>query len=284
MQQTMDHIAHTHKPSTKEPSSAAAADWNPFSFSKIQTYIPLYTKLDKEEGGAETAILNTHSHICDLKTVVDTQTGKSRHADIFFKFSPLLDPIRYLIGKYDGTTDTSPALTELPTATTQGAVGKMADPNNCSFVDCFFYFLSSKLLHTHSLVNGIDFYGTFLGVQDRYRFNLYDDITYLRRHTYFNQTLGKVYEIYDKSYLRYLDEWSRQTDETRNSRKRHKVLLNMDSASIATLEGLNDLLGIQDLSGKGAVDYSADDLGCSLESFVSELADNHTPFDSSDCI
>ena len=39
--------------------------------------------------------------IVDLETVKNVQNNTIEKKDIFIKFSPLLDPIRYMIGKYD---------------------------------------------------------------------------------------------------------------------------------------------------------------------------------------
>ena len=56
---------------------------------------------------------------------------------------------------------------------------KIESVNNSSYVDNFFSFLSSKLLHHNSFSNGIDYYGSFLTVQDKYKMNVSDDFDYL---------------------------------------------------------------------------------------------------------
>ena len=39
------------------------------------------------------------------------------------------------------------------------------DIHNVSYVDNFFYYFASQMLHNHQIVHGIDYYGSFLGVQ-----------------------------------------------------------------------------------------------------------------------
>jgi hypothetical protein len=38
---------------------------------------------------------------------------------------------------------------------------KISDPNNSSFIDGFFSFLTSKILHEHQFIHGLDYYGSF---------------------------------------------------------------------------------------------------------------------------
>ena len=56
---------------------------------------------------------------------------------------------------------------------------KITDPNNSSFIDGFFSFLSSKALHEHQFIHGLDYYGSFLGIKKEYKINIIDDIDYL---------------------------------------------------------------------------------------------------------
>jgi hypothetical protein len=244
-------------------SPKSSEEWNPYDFEKIQTYIPLYSKLLPATSNQTT--LETFHTFHDLYTI--QVNGETKSKAMFIKFSPLLDPLRYLTGKYGGSTTEFPILKTLPqpistTAITnhtpdspnfQKALKKIHDPNNVSYVDGFFYYLSSQLMHHHFFLHGIDFYGSFLSIQKKYRVNLYDDITYLRRYTYFNQTLGKSYHIHDQTFLKYLElEKHNKAGEGRSSRKNHKVKL--DISSIATdpeagkASDILELLDIEDLS------------------------------------
>ena len=246
-------------------SPKSSEEWNPYDFEKIQTYIPLYSKLFPAT--SEQTTLTTFHTFHDLHTI--QVNGETKSKSMFIKFSPLLDPLRYLTGKYGGSTTEFPILKTLPqpipTTTEitnhaidspnfQKALKKIHDPNNVSYVDGFFYYLSSQLMHKHFFLHGIDFYGSFLSIQKKYRVNLYDDITYLRRYSYFNETLGKSYYIHDQTFLKYLElEKHQKAGEGRSSRKHHKVKLDISSIATTNPESGNSsdilaLLGIEDLS------------------------------------
>ena len=70
-----------------------------------------------------------------------------------------------------------------------------------AYVDCFFSYLSSQLLTTHSFLNGIDFYGSFVGIQKKHKMDITDDYEYLQSSPFFianNKILFNigVYELY----------------------------------------------------------------------------------------
>jgi len=250
-------------------------EWNPYDFENVQTYHPLYYKINPVTPSHETMqhrVLNGTYLFHDLKSVYDTTQKEKivKPKSMFFKFSPLLDPLRYLTGKYGGSTQECPILKQLPTTlneteqasmlnslstSNQKAIRKLYDANNASYVDSFFYYLSSQLIKNHSLVNGIDFYGSFLAVQKKFRMNIYDDITYLKRYSFFNRNLKNCYHIYDQTFLKYL-EFEKSKGEGRSSRKHHKVRLELSSLPITDISEGEDakravdtmeLLGVEDL-------------------------------------
>lgn len=118
---------------------------------------------------------------------------------VFFKFSPLVDPFKYIIGMYSQDN-----ILNLPSLTNQSSCNnKIIDPNNSGYTDGFFYYLSSKLLNDYHFVHGIDFYGSYLAIKNNFEFNVYDDFDYVKNNTYvikyynklfqFNQELGEIF-------------------------------------------------------------------------------------------
>jgi hypothetical protein len=169
-------------------------NYMPFHISGLQHYNPIYScffELNDSNVGRTT--LKHKYAIHDLQTVMDTETGELIPKSVFIKFSPLLDPIKYMIGKYNATDDAIRTLPTLPNAPVCHT--KLADRNNASYTDCFFSYLSSQLLHRHGLVNAVDFYGSYLGVQEKYKMNISDDIEYLCTSRYFNENVGKLFKI-----------------------------------------------------------------------------------------
>jgi len=169
--------------------------YNPFDISKIQLYNPI-NKLffEMKESMADRVGLNHPYHMTDLEHVFDVSNQKVVEKPVFIKYSPLLDPVRYMIGKYESNRH---LLNELPTigSTDLTCIPKIASYNNASYIDCFFSYLTSSLLHHHGFLHGLDFYGTYLGIQKQFRFCATDDIDYLRNSDFFNDNVGKHFYI-----------------------------------------------------------------------------------------
>jgi hypothetical protein len=131
-------------------------------------------------------------HISDDDDFADTQK-------VFIKMAPLLDPFKYLVGKYDHNDS---QLFNLPSFDTSVKVHtKIADPNNSSFIDGFFSFLTSKVLHEHKFIHGLDYYGSFLSIKNDYKINIIDDIDYLIQSDFFNKQKGILFNVEDYSHL-----------------------------------------------------------------------------------
>ncbi len=76
---------------------------------------------------------------------------------------------------------------------------KILDTNNVSYVDSFFSFLSSTLLHNYNFVNGIDFYGSFLGIKEDFVVNIEDEIDILHENENFHKNRDLKYSIEKES-------------------------------------------------------------------------------------
>jgi hypothetical protein len=168
-------------------------DQNTFLIDGFQYYQPLYKEFfELSESNYNSISFNHRFHITGLTTIWDSKLSQEKDAELFIKFAPLLDPVRYLIGRYK-TTDN---LTVLPSYKEENPCHeKLAGKDNASYIDNFFCYLSSQLLNEHGVLNGIDYYGSFLGVQKKFRMNLADDIEYLNQSEYFNSNRNIKYEV-----------------------------------------------------------------------------------------
>jgi hypothetical protein len=190
-----------------------------FGILEAQNYIPLYNSyFALNKTNYNTIMLNHAWKIqeilaqesnnvfkCQLKRNDTKNTRK-----VFLKFSPLLDPIKYLMGKYD-ITDTT--LLNLPAFDSSACNSKVRDYNNAAYVDSFFTYLSSKLLHDHGFLHGMDFYGSFLALKNDFRINIIDDIEYLNDSNFFRKNDKILYELEENG----LDEFN---GDTRNYKKK----------------------------------------------------------------
>ena len=164
------------------------------NLSNVQNYIPIYDRffslnntnynsinlnhlwsisdIKEKDGEKSENIFN-----CKLKNISDiedfTMTQK-----VFFKMAPLLDPFKYIVGKYNHTDE---QLFNLPSFDKTIRVHpKIEDTNNSSYIDGFFCFLTSQMLNNHSFIHGVDYYGSFLAIKNNYKLNIIDEIqTYL---------------------------------------------------------------------------------------------------------
>ena len=183
-------------PSLSESSNEVnTAEYVPYNIKNIQNYYPLYKEFfELNTSNMKTVALNHLYHIVDLKTVKHRITGDTVEVPIFTKFAPLLDPIHYMIGKYtayEGKTTVLPQY-DMPTET---CIPKIQSIHNASYIDNFFYYLTSQMRHTHDFIHGLDYYGAFLGVQDKYRIDVVDDIEYLNDSSFFKKNRGTLFEI-----------------------------------------------------------------------------------------
>ena len=170
--------------------------------SDIQNYIPIYSKFF--------ALTNTNFNSINLKQVYSLNNITKKHSentfqgkvkdnygnthtkDIFFKYSPLIDPVKYMIGKYDNSNN---MLFNLPTIINNNSHEKMRDTNNSAYIDSFFSYLSSQLLHHHGFINGLDFYGSYISIKNDFMVNVVDDMEYLTESPFFKKNLGQLFTL-----------------------------------------------------------------------------------------
>ena len=188
------------------------------SLSNIQNYIPIYERffsLNNTNSNSinlnhvwniydikdlkNTDTLSEYQHIynCKLKNIDDDELIISQK--VFIKMAPLLDPFKYLVGKYNHNDS---HLFNLPSFDKTNKIHpKLADPNNSSYIDGFFSFLTSQMLNSHKFIHGLDYYGSFLAIKNNYKINIIDDIDYLIHSDFFNNQKNKLFTVDDYSHL-----------------------------------------------------------------------------------
>ena len=189
--------------------------------SKIQNYIPIYKMFfSLNETNYNQVNLNHKYHlncISEKKNEnrfvgkIENKNGKIKK-QLFLKFSPLLDPIKYLIGKYDISNN----LFELPIWNKNNCHKKIRNKNNSAYVDAFFSYLSSQLFHEQRFLNGIDFFGSFIGVKKNFYYNIFDDFDYLNNSSFFHENMDKLFKIEN-------DRGDIFSGNSRNRRKKIKI-------------------------------------------------------------
>jgi hypothetical protein len=188
------------------------------NLEKVQNYIPIYERFFTLNNNNYNSINLNHAwsitdikdsknkdddleHVftCKIRHISDKDDTLTTSKSVFIKMAPLLDPFKYLVGKYNHNDS---SLFNLPSIDKAHKVHpKVEDPNNSSFIDGFFSFLTSKLLHSHNFIHGLDYYGSFLAIKKDFKIDVFDDIDYLVQSDFFNKQQNILFHIEDYTHL-----------------------------------------------------------------------------------
>lgn len=188
-------------------------DENSLFLSKTQNYIPIYNRFfSLNDTNYNSINLNNKWYISTIENQIDENnnlftcklknllTNKVKEKQVFFKLAPLLDPYKFLIGKYDLSDSNLFNMPKLD-STSKDCNGKLIDTNNSAYVDGLFLFLSSKLLECYKFIHGVDYYGSFLAIKNDFKMNVFDDIDYLSNSEFFNKNKNNLFKIDDYEHL-----------------------------------------------------------------------------------
>ena len=165
---------------------------------RSQNYVPIYQSFfDLNETNYNSISFNHKYHIIAEDKVYEMNESpeeSTQKRNIFIKYSPILDPIKYMIGKYNIS---DPRIRALPkyNSTTDNCLAKVLDLNNSSYIDGFFTYLTSQLLNHHKIVHGVDYYGSFMGIQRDFKMNVVEDLDYLEESDFFHRNVGKLFVV-----------------------------------------------------------------------------------------
>lgn len=173
---------------------------------------------------SEDCLINIYN--CCLKNSIN---NKKKFKDVFFKIAPLINPYKYLIGKYNHNDE---YLFKLPFISDDKIPDniiykKMNDPNNSSYIDGFFTFLSSHLSESYNVLNSTKYYGSFNSIKHNFKLNIFDDLDILEDSDFFLQNHGKLYNIQN------FDDFF---EETTKKLKPIKIENNITLSSIKSLK------------------------------------------------
>ena len=181
--------------------------------SKTQNYIPIYKRFfELNDTNWNSINLNHKWYISGIKEgyeennnlfecrIKNINTQKTKDKDVFFKLAPLLDPYKYLIGKYDISNKD---LFKLPDINSDDSSvnSKFLDQNNSAYVDGFFIYLTSSLNQSNNFLHGLDYYGSFLAIKNNYKINVFDDLEYLTNSDFFNKNKNVLFEVSNYDHL-----------------------------------------------------------------------------------
>ena len=213
----------------------------------IQNYVPLYNNFfNLTPQNYSNFILN---YSLSLNSIIQKDNYNKFSAalinldqeiiekDIFIKFSPLIDPIKYISDKYD----ISKNLISLPTLEKNNfCLDKIYDFNNSAYIDGFFNFLTSKLLNDFNFIHGLDCYGNFLAIKSNFLVNIEDDMDFLFNCDSFHNNNNKLYQFLNNSHIEKLNF------DTRNNKKKLIIEEEINPIKETTLSNLTDIQKLND--------------------------------------
>ena len=235
----------------KNDNTALFKSLEELGISKVQNYIPLYQQFfSLKSSNYKNLNLNHVFHIEKVKKTpkrnkfICTVKSDVRQEEklCFFKFSPLLDSVKYMVGKYENLGEQE--RTTLPELENSSCHKKVMDPNNSAYVDGFFSYLTSQLHHNCYFPHGLDFFGSFLGIQKEFVVNVVDDLEYLHDSTYFHKNQNKKFKLENIEMGMLVDF------DTRNYKKKLNIGKNVSNKSVNTLknEDFQDVFYLSDVS------------------------------------
>jgi hypothetical protein len=169
--------------------------------SNTQNFVPIYKEfLDINAENCELVKFETNYTIekfieVDYSFMKCTINGKDK--DIFCKYAPIIDPIRYMMGKYTNVNELYLPNSESKTDTKYDE--KINRLNNCAYIDGLFTYLSS-VLHKKGFKNCIEFYGMNMAKHHNYKINVADEIEFLDKSSFFHNNLDKLFFIDDSIF------------------------------------------------------------------------------------
>ena len=170
--------------------------------NNLQSYFPIYssffnlnsTNYNSIEFPNEYTILGIKEIITENHLLFNVKNinNQEKLVDVFCKYSPLLDPFKYMIGKY--TIEDN--LYILPTINnTDTTHPKISSIYNSSYIDSFFLYLTHILLNKHSFIHGLNFYGNYLAIKEKFSLDVLDDIDYITKYHFFNKNKNILFDI-----------------------------------------------------------------------------------------
>ena len=132
-----------------------------------------------------------NTYLCLIK-----KNNEKLTKEVFIKFAPILDPIKYMVGKYNFDEN----LFNLPKFNDDKIHKKITDKNNCAYTDGFFVFLTSKLLEDYNFINGTLCYNSYLANHKNMKINIYEDIDFLNESEEFHENKKKHFTIDESFY------------------------------------------------------------------------------------
>ena len=193
--------------------------YNPFHIDRLQHFYPIM------EDFFELTAKNVNVTTFATTTAIEQASDLLRD-NVFVKYAPLIDPFSYVngvfhtddvvdtdtVGIVDGVdpcidinADINAELKLIPTlpvlrsneAAIPGVYPGILSKHNFAYVDTFFSMLCGHMRNHHEFIHAVDFYGSFLGIQTKFKLNVWPELDDLIKNPWFNEHAksGTAFEV-----------------------------------------------------------------------------------------
>lgn len=236
----MSSLAEYHISSTDELfSQLEGLEWT--NLKQPQNFNPIYDDMfELTPANANTIQLNHKYMLQKLvakendsiynAVVFNDRNNETKNVSVFFKYSPLLDPIKFMLGKYDDSDITIPTFGSVKET-------KIYQSNNSAYVDGFFNFLTSQLLHQYHFIHGIEYYGSFIGLKHEFKVNVEDELSMIYQSDY--------YQLHKDSKIKLLgniEDYLYNESDSRNFKEKLSIHSNASLKSNLSIEPIDQEL------------------------------------------
>jgi hypothetical protein len=245
---SINYIKHSNRSFFQSVNNSPFMD-----VSGLQNYVPIYSRFFSLNDTNFNHITLNHKYRilsigepnkfggfkCTLDFNEPSDYKNKINSNVFFKYGPLIDPFKYTVGKYDGLQDnnedihnkTVDGLLTVPSLSSSDTDHflcnkKLLEVNNSTYIDGFFTYLTSMLLHHHWFLPGLDYYGSFLCKQKIFKINVADELEYLYSSDYFQTKKGELFDVEKNVADTFMNMLSR------SCKKRLNVSNNSNSSTI----------------------------------------------------
>lgn len=272
---------------SKKNNKQLFEDLEKMNLYNLQNYIPSFKLFFKmNESNNDSINLDITEKVLSIEkqinyniceAFVSTINHTKRKKQIFLKYAPLVDPIRFMAGKYKNINLSLPKYNG-NTNTDEHYLNKIHNEYNSSYVDGIFSYLSS-MLHKQGFLNALNFHGIFIGYQRHLKCNIIDDLEFLTESSYFHNNLNTLFNI-DKE-----DIFSICSHDTGGNKERVKIMetyknnlcdevLSCNAISNLTESKLEEVTNYDNITEFIHINMDDDSSTCSSASSITDVDEN----------
>lgn len=244
--------------------------YNPFHIDRLQHFYPVM------EDFFELTPKNVHVTTFATNTAI-VQASDLLRDNVFIKYAPLVDPFSYVNGMFhmdDNDTDNDTGIDTdtnyknshadispnsdlklIPTlpvlrsneAAIPDVYPGILSKHNFAYVDTFFSMLCGQMLNHHGFVHAVDFYGSFLGIQSKFKLNVWPEMDELIKNPWFNENAksGAAFEVALPESMSAMMNTDNLMSVSR--KQKPKILYSSDDAGLSnTVEIVSVIVGEND--------------------------------------